>query len=338
MNIHYPILFFACCVTAIGGVPPIVLFPRLPHDPPPVRETWSSNMWGNAVGTLNLQAPLIPGVTAYSVTCWMSQGHKADGDHFTQGYGNLVPHSFYTFDPCERAKTAFLSETGQGPRVYQDALPPARDWSADPAGRTVFSNGVFAVAFTSDAPATLSMAGRVFTNGVSGNVCVERRPPPGWRDIGVQCGPDAAWSLNVAHCPVVRFYGRHEGEFDTGAGLMGEFRKESIVTNEMVFVAMQVRLDGTGHRYRGNFLHWEGGWEPGDTDTWDAPPVVNVTTGTIFRVQTIGMAPPASNTVWRVWNVRVRPFWLADGDIGLIRDREAEAMGRLGIPRWHTGE
>ena len=40
------------------------------------------------------------------------------------------------------------------------------------------------------------------------------------------------------------------------------------------------------------------------------------------------------NTAWRVWNMRVRPFWLTDDDINLMRDADVRAMERLGIGRW----
>ena len=317
-----------------NAVPPGLFASPLGNVPNSADFNVRSNDWGNSIGALSMRVPLPAGATAYTVTCWVRQRHNAKGDAIAGGYGGNIVSSFYTFDPCGRSKTAFMSEAGQGPRVFTDALPATRDFTQDPPQKNIFSNGVFAVSLEVDGIATLTVADTTVT--VTNSLSRNFQGRPGQRSISIQCGPSAAWTLNVAECPIVRFYGRENG---TSAMVNGipMITADSVITNEFVMLSYRVRLEGGSHYYRSDMMRIGGGPPSGETSIFDYPPVVNVTADTMFFIRTMDMQASGAAHVWELWNVRVRGRWLSDDELVTIRDADVRAMGRLGIGRWHTG-
>ena len=312
------------------AIPPIIVMPPMPQGANSPQVTWYSNMFNNAVGNLRLGVELPTACTNFSVTFWTSQNYKA-GVSRIHAYGDVTTSVFYSLDDCKREVAPFLTETGTTSRTLSNVLPASRDWSSDQASKTIFTNCVFAVAFTSAVPATLTVANKTFvTNRFNGNVAGKVNQ----RDVSVAT-TGGAWKLEIAERPVVRFYQRINGVQDHLVAT--QFSDATIITNEMVFVAMQVKLEGTNHLYRCSMLHWDGDTPQGVTSHFDYPPKVSVGKETIFQVGTSGSAWTASsNTAWRVWNLTVRKAWLTDDELILIRNVERETMDRFGIPRWHT--
>ena len=330
-------LLLATCyllLCADAQVPPGLFASPLGNVPNSADFNVRSNDLGNYIGALSMRVPLPAGATAWTVTCWVRQRHNANGHDFSGGYGQNAVSSFYTFDPCGRSKTAFMSEAGTGPKAFPNALPPSRDWSGDPAGRLAFPDGVFAVSLEVDGIATLTVADTTVT--VTNSLSRNFQGRPGKRGISIQCGPSTAWTLNVAECPVVRFYERTDGTSITLNGTP-QLSEDSIITNEFVMLSYRVRLEGAGHYYRADMMRIGGGPPSGGTSIFDNPPVVNVTPDTMFFIRTIDVIPSGAALVWEVWNVRVRGRWLSDDELVTIRDADVRAMGRLGIGRWHTG-
>ena len=331
IGIGMAILFMG---VAAAQMPP-ALFASPLGSPPSSPEPFVFTNFVNQSGQLRARFPLPHGATEWTVTYWARQQWKppvTSGDGRLQ-YGDASPTAFYTFDPCRQNLPAFFESAGTGPRVFTNVLPAARDTASDPGSAGVFSNGVFYVTLDVDGAAALTVAAD--TAAVTNRAARNFRGSPGKRDVSIDCAPSAAWTLKVAERPVVRFFSLTPQRFSNDGSYFTQDGWR--FTNEYVFCAHRVRLDGAGHRARTDMVH-AGTEAVSDYESrnFETPPAVDVTTNTVFEVRTFGSVfPPASNTVWNVWNPRVHPRWLGDGSIMAIRDGDLRAMGRLGVKLWH---
>jgi hypothetical protein len=328
------------CSANAASIPPALFVSPLGTAPTNPAPSVFTN-FNSHIGQLRITVPMRPGMTAWTICYWARMEWKPPSgisDNPVARYGVASPQTFYTFGPCRPNLTTFLSESGMGPKVFPAVLPATRPPNRpDGSDLNVFSNGVFAVALDVDGIASLTVAAD--TVSVTNTLVRNFQGRPLLRDIAVNCDPSVTWTLRAAIRPVEQFFVQNTRSIvfeDNNIVLSPDW----IITNEYVFCAHRVRLEGTNHFHTSHLIHASQDALPeGIFDAFHYPDNVDVTADTICEVRTIGSQfPHASNTVWNVWNATLRDGWISDDSIMAIRDGDLRAMQRLGIKIWHTQE
>lgn len=218
------------------------------------------------------------------------------------------------------------------------AIPLAMEphWSyTNRVQNTVPSNdknrfGVYSVNAIVDAPMGLSIGG------------VEHVLTPGTNSFNSYGGPSPYVTITGSgnvQVGVSRMYW-HE-YFDRINGVAesieeaSTFTRESIVTNEMVFVSCRIHLDESGHWTRDDMVHWDGNDVQGKTVTNSLPlnPACrSLSSRGDYKVGLVGLGSDDRLLV-DVFDFRVHSWWLSDSELAQTRLNGKQELIRRGIPK-----
>ena len=196
--------------------------------------------------------------------------------------------------------------------------------------RDPYTHGVYSVNAICSAPMGLSLGGVEHTLQEGTN---SFNSYGGWEDHVTITGSGNV-QLGISQMYWHEYFSRINGVADPDNEMF--LSKESIITNEMVFVSCRMKLNDVEHKTHDSMIHWEGNDVQGKTVTNSLPKNPDCRAFDSrghYRVGLIGLGAQPEKTTVDLFDFRIHPWWLTDEDLQRTFRNGKEEMARRGIAK-----
>lgn len=194
----------------------------------------------------------------------------------------------------------------------------------------VFPRGCYTIAGWCSNTITVTMGGKEITFPPGE---FNKNAEPGEADDIIVSGGGLA-SVGISKMYPHEMFSVHGGVFDDGEML---FNSESVVTNELIFLAYRILLNQTSHVYRADLYHFDWDDQPGITNELKMPDDTTVrilSSKGLYRFGFTGHGSLDEEWELEIFDPRLHTRWIRDDELERIYQNGMEEIERRGVPRW----
>jgi hypothetical protein len=270
---------------------------------------------------------------ALTVTMWLR--FRMSNTNYPARNNNLTTTSFWCPEPIRRDAPDLTGGTFGYPNGtnLSGSASVAFDFPRENgyAPTNVFPRGAYTISGWASNSVTVTLGGKDIAVGPGE---FNRNAEPGESD-GIIVSGSGPISVAVSRLHAHQFFQAIDGALNAETVQLSD---ETVITNEIVFVAFRIRLDASNHIYRADLCHL-GRCDPSGQTKTNAlpndPAVRSLSSRGMYRFGMAGLAAPTNTWSFDVFGVRGQTKWLSDAELDArIYSNDAEEIVRRPIPQW----